>query len=418
MICVYCQLIHSVDDSYPLREATRNVDSDFPRCDWHWRYVCSICGKPKHFNGITWCEKTEEFICLSCARSHKLFHHRFWKWKAYYAIECEQCREHHPTLDYLEFSGKHPWQVHSNMWEKRCGIDIEVELPKATSIEALPETVIPEKKVARAWNKLADSWSKRYTERGDINRQYVIDPTLLRLMSPVKTRSILDAGCGNGYLSRQLARKGAKVVGVDISRRFIELAKQKEKENPLGIKYYVGSICHLSMFKDETFDIIVSNIVLMDVSGLDKAIGEFRRVMKRNGKLVFSVMHPCFSSPTVCGWVRKPEDSQRKEDWLYWKVDGYFDRSPQIWRYYDWPPAYSFHRPLSDYVKLLIENDFIITEFEEPIPSKKAIREHYREFGNECERIPWFLVVEAKKQSTSGDKVNRERERAFDSDLK
>jgi 2-polyprenyl-3-methyl-5-hydroxy-6-metoxy-1,4-benzoquinol methylase len=302
------------------------------------------------------------------------------------------------------------------MQKKSYGIDIEVELPKVTSTEALPGATITERKVAQAWDKLADSWSTRYTEHGDINRQYVIDPTLLRLMSPVKARSILDAGCGNGYLSRQLARKGAKVNGVDISRRFIQMARQKEKESPLGIKYYVGSLCHLSMFKDETFDIIVSNIVLSDVSDLDGAIGEFCRVTKKGGKLVFSVMHPCFSSPTVCGWVRKPEDSQRKEDWLYWKVDQYFDRSAQIWRYYDWPPAYSFHRPLSDYVKLLIENDFIITEFEEPIPSKKATKDHYREFGNECDRIPWFLVIGAKRKSISGCKLNKEG--ALDTSLK
>lgn len=202
----------------------------------------------------------------------------------------------------------------------------------------------------------------------------------------------MDAGCGNGYLCRSLAKKGAKVVGVDISKRFIEIARQKEREDPLGIQYYVGSLCDLNMFEDETFDAVVSNLTLMDVLDLEKAINELYRVLKKNGKLVFS-MHPCFASPPVHGWVKVPEDSERKEDWIYFKVDRYFDRCVVVWRFYDSPPLYSFHRPLSDYVKALIENGFVITDFEESVPSKK----YYRDFGNEYDRISWFLVIGAKK---------------------
>ncbi|MHA1722923.1 MAG: class I SAM-dependent methyltransferase [Candidatus Baldrarchaeia archaeon] len=111
----------------------------------------------------------------------------------------------------------------------------------------------------------------------------------------------MDAGFGNGYLCRSLAKKGAKVVGVDISKRFIEIARQKEREDPLGIQYYVGSLCDLNMFEDETFDAVVSNLTLMDVLDLEKAINELYRVLKKNGKLVFSIMHPCFASPPVHG---------------------------------------------------------------------------------------------------------------------
>jgi len=94
--------------------------------------------------------------------------------------------------------------------------------------------------------------------------------------------------------------------------------------------------------------------------------------------------------------MRIPQDSNRKEDWIYWKVDRYFDRSMEIWQYGDMPPTYSFHRPLSDYIKILLRNGFTITDFEEPIPSKKDIRKHFRELGD-CDRISWFLIIGAKK---------------------
>jgi SAM-dependent methyltransferase len=284
------------------------------------------------------------------------------------------------------------------MQKKYIGLDNEDKLSMGATINIALRKAVTERRTAQAWDELADRWSSHYTVRGDKNRQYVVDPAIFRIIGSVEGSSILDAGCGNGYLCRLLAKRGAKPVGVDISERFIEIAKQKEAKKPLGIAYHVGSLSNLFMLQDEAFDLVISNLVLMDVRHLAKAIKELHRILKKEGKLIFSIMHPCFSSPPVYGWVRKPIDSQRKEDWLYWKVDRYFDRIMEIWQFNDdWPKAYSFHRPLSDYVKLLIENGFAITDFEEPTPTRKIMREHYRQFGNECDRIPWFLVIGARK---------------------
>jgi len=401
MICKHCQQIHLFDDDYQLREATRDLESEYPRCDWHWRFLCSICGRPKHFNGITWCEETRRFVCLSCAKSHKIVRGKFWKWKYHYAIECENCKEHHPALDYLEFLGKHPWQLHPDALKRQEGLNLETELPGPTSFYyPLKKGVVTEDQISQAWDRLAEKWNRGYTEYGDTNRKYIIDPAIFRLLGSVRGLSILDAGCGNGYLCRLLAKKGAKMVGVDLSKRFIEIAEQKEKEFPLGVKYYTGTLSNLLMFEDESFDVIVSNLALMDVHDIEKAIMELHRVLKKNSRLIFSIMHPCFSSPPVHGWVREPEDSNRREDWVYWKVDKYFDRNIEIWQYSDYPPTYSFHYPLSDYIKMLIRNGFTITDFEEPIPSRKAIRHHYREL-NDCDRISWFLIIGAKKAQTT-----------------
>jgi 2-polyprenyl-3-methyl-5-hydroxy-6-metoxy-1,4-benzoquinol methylase len=285
------------------------------------------------------------------------------------------------------------------MQKTREGLDHEIELPEGGSIYIpVKKKPVSEKQISQSWDKLADKWAGGYTEYGDMNREHVIDPIILRLAGLVKGLSVLDAGCGNGYLCRLLAKRGAKVAGIDISKRFIGIAQQREKETPLNISYHVGSICDLSMFQAGPFDVIISNLVLMDVLDLGKAIKELWRVLKRNGRLIFSIMHPCFSSSPVHGWMKRPRDSDRKEDRLYWIVDRYFDRSTEIWKYYDWPSAYSFHRPLSDYIKVLLENGFAITDFEEPVPSEKAMEEHYREFGNEYDRIPWFLIIGAKKE--------------------
>ena len=275
--------------------------------------------------------------------------------------------------------------------EERCVDPIVTEI--------LPEShVITDTAVGEAWSRVAEDWWGRYDEFGDVNRRYIIDPSILSILGDVEDKHILDAGCGNGYLSRLLLKRGAKVTGVDASEKAIETAVAAESEEYSGIKYYARSLTDLSVFKKNTFDAVVSNIVLCDLQDLKQAISEIRRVLKSNGKLVFSIMHPCFTSPPVHGWLKKPLDSSRLEDWLYWKVDRYFERSTGIWKQGSLSALYSFHRPLSDYMKLLIQNKFMLTDFEEPVPLKKDVEEHYRSLCD-GDRIAWFLVIGAVKMS-------------------
>jgi len=256
---------------------------------------------------------------------------------------------------------------------------------------------VTDKEIAQQWNGVAEKWVARYTEHGDINREYVIDPTILKILGNVKNKRILDAGCGAGYFCRKLARKGAKVTGIDISNNLIEIAKSKEKGQSLGISYYAGSTSNLGMLSSSTFDVVVSNMALMDTLNLKKAIQEISQVLKTNGKLVFSISHPCFASSSKNEWEKQPLDSERNEDRLYRKIDRYFDRGRVIWSMYGFPSVSSFHRTLSDYINLLITNEFVITHFEEPVPDPRAVEEHPRDFANDYDRIPLFLIIGAEK---------------------
>jgi SAM-dependent methyltransferase len=253
---------------------------------------------------------------------------------------------------------------------------------------------ITDEGIRRGWDRAADWWVGRYSPRGDVNREWIIDPVLLSFVGDVRGLRILDAGCGGGYLSRLLARGGARVVGVDVSARLLAKARAEEAREPLGVRYLRADLAVLSSFHDASFDAAVSNIVLQDVRRYREAIREIHRVLKPGGRFVFSLTHPAFEAPVPGMWVREPEDSNRIEDRRYLKVDRYFDRVAVFWAPRGLPLVPSFHRPLRDYFGALYDAGFLVSRLEEPTATKEALAAHYRIFADLL-RIPIFLVIEA-----------------------
>ena len=271
-------------------------------------------------------------------------------------------------------------------------------LPERWVFRTAPLDSVSDEDVRKGWDAVATWWVTRYTARGDINREWVIDPVLFRFLGVVKGLRILDAGCGNGYLSRLLTRRGAKVEGVELSPKMLEGARAEEAKRPLGIRYHLGDLANLSRFRGRTFDVAVSNVVLQDVRRYREATREIHRVLKPRGRFLFSMTHPAFESPVPGTWVREPKDTERIEERRFLAVDRYFDRVAVFWSPPGLPPAISFHRPLRDFFAALTDVGFLIRRYEEPFPSKKAL-EKYRFFAD-LTRIPLFIVVEAVKPTT------------------
>jgi 2-polyprenyl-3-methyl-5-hydroxy-6-metoxy-1,4-benzoquinol methylase len=118
---------------------------------------------------------------------------------------------------------------------------------------------------------------------------------MFRVIGNVNGLSVLDVGCGEGLNARLLAVKGAKVAGIDLSEKLTTSAITEEERNPLGIDYYVLDSKNLSKFSSGTFDLVTCFIALMDIENYDETIGEIARVMKMDGRFIFSITHPCFA---------------------------------------------------------------------------------------------------------------------------
>jgi len=105
---------------------------------------------------------------------------------------------------------------------------------------------------------------------------------ILDFVASVNPRTILDFGCGGGWLSKVLSAKGYHIVGIDISTSLIKTAT---KVAPDSLGFLIGD-CMKLPFRNSTFDLIVGVGILHHLD-LDKALAECHRVLKKNGSILF-----------------------------------------------------------------------------------------------------------------------------------
>jgi ubiquinone/menaquinone biosynthesis C-methylase UbiE len=110
---------------------------------------------------------------------------------------------------------------------------------------------------------------------------------LARLVSGPPGRRAIDMGTGTGQFAVYLARLGFRVTGIDISERMIQKAREHADRFNLDIDFQQQDAENL-LFKDSTFDVVVSRNLLWTLPDPEKALEEWRRVLKPAGALVVS----------------------------------------------------------------------------------------------------------------------------------
>jgi len=253
------------------------------------------------------------------------------------------------------------------------------------------------------WEELADWYDEKQGEIGDVWHRTLIDPSLLKVIGNCRGKEILDLGCGNGYLSRRLARGGAKVTAVDVSPRMIRNAKGHDPTRSLGIRYVCSNANELDGIPSAKFDLVFANMSLMDMEEAEGAIKEVGRVLRRGGRFVASISHPCFDLMSNSSWVA--EKTPGRPLVVHRKVKKY--RKPfseEIpWNLGKARRMYtkSFHRPLNWYARTLSSHRLAITALEEPEPTREFIEKERQEPGDldgiGFLEVPLHLVIEAIK---------------------
>jgi len=105
----------------------------------------------------------------------------------------------------------------------------------------------------------------------------------IRRLAP-NTKSVLDVGCGAGFISNHLARAKYEVSAIDLSENSLAVAKQKDET---GTVNYIYADAYQLPFSNASFDCIVSTDFLEHVSEPQKVLKEIYRVLKPGGIFFF-----------------------------------------------------------------------------------------------------------------------------------
>ncbi len=248
-------------------------------------------------------------------------------------------------------------------------------------------------KTPTSWGKEAE-WYNEHLTKDDTYHAQVVLPNVLRVVDPKKGLKVLEIGCGEGYFSRELAKKGAEVLASDISAELIEIGKKKGG----NVTYRVSNAEDLSWVEEGKYDVALAVLTIQNMEKIDKVLKGVSRALTSNGRFVFVLNHPVLRIPKETHWGY--DDAQGIQ---YRRVDGYLSAQKVP---IDMHPGkkgqksltYSFHRSLQEYVKLLRVAGFCITRLEEWISHRVSDSGPRAQAENTARKeFPLFMMIEVQK---------------------
>lgn len=189
----------------------------------------------------------------------------------------------------------------------------------------------------------------------------------------------LEIGCGEGRISRELKALGYHVTATDAVDAMVEAAKEADSAHD----YHVAGASALP-FEDGRFDLVMAYNVLMDIEDVPAAVNEIRRVMKKGGVFVISLVHPFRDRGRFAG--PQPDAAFVVEGSYYGRerFDAEEKHGGLTMHFAGWS------QPLEDYAAALEQAGLAIVALREPVPDEAVDR------LQRCRRIPLYLWLKVR----------------------
>lgn len=202
-------------------------------------------------------------------------------------------------------------------------------------------------RIIASWQANADQWIATIDHGEIASRMLVTNEAIVRTVTGYPLISVLDIGCGEGWLTRALHDCGLKASGVDTVAALIDNAREKG-----GGSYAVASFQDIATgayVVNEKFDAAVINFALLDQEDTEALLKNIRRVVTDNGLVFIQTLHPLViagQEPYVSGWKEGSWNGMKRE----------------FVQPYQW-----YFRTLGDWIQLFAAAGLTVKQITEPV---------------------------------------------------
>ena len=255
------------------------------------------------------------------------------------------------------------------------------------------------RKVRDAWNENAGFWDRYMGDEGNRFTRHLVWPAAERLLAVEDGERVLEIACGNGNFARRLAANGAEIVAIDFAEEMVRRAEAYEGTNRIDFRVLDATDrAELLGLGVSYFDAAVCNMALMDMAEIGPLASALPRLLKPPGRVVFTIMHPCFNANSILALEQEDREGEILETYSV-KISQYLLQSPALGIGVRGQPTaqYYIHRPLHELLAPFFSAGFAMDVLEEPAfteesePSKRTLG-----WGPNFSQIPPVLAVRLK----------------------
>ncbi|MBI1423224.1 MAG: methyltransferase domain-containing protein [Gammaproteobacteria bacterium] len=206
--------------------------------------------------------------------------------------------------------------------------------------------------IIRSWQKNVRPWVKAI-QQGEIeSRVTITNKAIVDAVLQYGPKTVLDIGCGEGWLVRELTQHGVAALGIDVVEEFIDIANQGGYGRFLTLAYEDISADNIK----ETFDVVACNFSLLGKESVEHVFQQVPSLLNRGGAFIVQTLHPV----AVCG------DQAYADGWREGSWAGFSDQFTE--------PAPWYFRTIESWKNLFMDNGMRLVDIRESLNLETQLR--------------------------------------------